>query len=320
MRNFNNWVKSVLINEYVTKLKAAAGNSGDRRSLTVMDLGCGKGGDLLKWQKAGARHVVGLDIAATSIEQAKERYSYMKQKNRGRLFSSEFYAVDCTKARARDFYSDPAIQFDIVSCQFAFHYCFESLAQADCMLRNVSENLRVGGFFIGTTPCSYEIMARLRACQGGRRFGNAIYSVEFDKSTDIQQPPIFGAKYMFHLEEVVDCPEFLVYFPALERLADRHGLMLVGKQKFANYFKERKEQPEARSLLQRMLALERYPSARPVAANSPDQYAHAEALISSDREEEGPCGTLTRDEWEALTIYTVFAFKKIREPSGDQNQ
>jgi hypothetical protein len=27
------------------------------------------------------------------------------------------------------------------------------------------------------------------------------------------------------------------------------------------------------------------------------------------------CGTLTRDEWEALTIYTVFAFKKIREIS-----
>jgi hypothetical protein len=29
--------------------------------------------------------------------------------------------------------------------------------------------------------------------------------------------------------------------------------------------------------------------------------------------EEGPCGTLTKDEWEALTIYTVFAFKKIKE-------
>ena len=38
---------------------------------------------------------------------------------------------------------------------------------------------------------------------------------------------------------------------------------------------ERKEQPEARSLLQRMQALERYPTTRPV-ASSPDQYAHAE--------------------------------------------
>ena len=39
------------------------------------------------------------------------------------------------------------------------------------------------------------------------------------------------------VQEVVDCPEFLVYFPALEKLAERYGLMLIGKQKFANYFK-----------------------------------------------------------------------------------
>ncbi len=35
----------------------------------------------------------------------------------------------------------------------------------------------------------------------------------------------------------MDCPEFLVYFPALEKLAELFGLMLIGKQKFANYFK-----------------------------------------------------------------------------------
>lgn len=30
-----------------------------------------------------------------------------------------------------------------------------------------------------------------------------------------EQFPIFGAKYNFSLEGVVDCPEFLVYFPVL---------------------------------------------------------------------------------------------------------
>ena len=48
MRNFNNWIKSVLINEYMTKLKAAAAaQNGERRSLTVMDLGELKGGVLV---------------------------------------------------------------------------------------------------------------------------------------------------------------------------------------------------------------------------------------------------------------------------------
>merc|ERR1711874_543942 len=44
MRNFNNWVKSMLINGYLDKLKASDRYLG---SLRVLDLGCGKGGDLL---------------------------------------------------------------------------------------------------------------------------------------------------------------------------------------------------------------------------------------------------------------------------------
>ena len=35
--------------------------------------------------------------------------------------------------------------------------------QAECMLQNISENLKKGGFFIGTTPDSNDIMSRLQA-------------------------------------------------------------------------------------------------------------------------------------------------------------
>lgn len=44
------------------------------------------------------------------------------------------------------------MKLHLVSCQFAFHYCFESLSQAEYMLKNVSENLLGGGIFIGTIP------------------------------------------------------------------------------------------------------------------------------------------------------------------------
>lgn len=43
-------------------------------------------------------------------------------------------------------------------------------------------------------------------------FGNEIYTVKFQKKGDY---PLFGCKYDFNLEGVVDVPEFLVYFPLL---------------------------------------------------------------------------------------------------------
>ena len=86
----------------------------------------------------------------------------MRRRSRsGHLFSAEYVAADCTKKRLRELYRDPEQTFDLVSSQFTFHYCFESLPQAECMLRNISENLRYGGFFIGTTPDAYDIVSRL---------------------------------------------------------------------------------------------------------------------------------------------------------------
>jgi len=301
MRNFNNWIKSTLINEYLEKVKQQQTGA----KVQVLDLGCGKGGDLQKWHRAKVDKVVGVDIAGTSIEQCKDRYHEMRGRNNGRIFAGEFHAVDCTKERIKDFLEDKEIQFDIVSCQFAFHYCFESLSQAECMLKNVSDNLRPGGFFIGTTPDANDIMARLEN-NGGNRFGNSLFSVTFDQSIEGPQP-LFGAQYQFHLEEVVDCPEFLVHFPTFTKLAEKFGLLMIGKQRFQNYFQQRKEQPEAKLLLQRMNALESWKVGETQLGEEED-YKHMEGVETGGDK----VGTLSRDEWEALTIYTVFVFKKMR--------
>ena len=56
---------------------------------------------------------------------------------------------------------------------------------------------------------------RLRNSEG-MSFGNEVYQVTFELE-DKKNIPLFGAKYNFHLEGVVDCPEFLVYFPLMEK-------------------------------------------------------------------------------------------------------
>nr|KAG5707483.1 hypothetical protein BaRGS_011987 [Batillaria attramentaria] len=57
LRNFNNWVKSVLIGETLQQIRE--GKNRDE-PLTVLDLCSGKGGDLLKWKKGNIDHLVRL--------------------------------------------------------------------------------------------------------------------------------------------------------------------------------------------------------------------------------------------------------------------
>ena len=46
---------------------------GDRGAV-ILDLACGKGGDLRKWGLAKPAHVVCVDIADVSIDQCRTRY------------------------------------------------------------------------------------------------------------------------------------------------------------------------------------------------------------------------------------------------------
>uniref|UniRef100_A0A8C2D1D5 mRNA (guanine-N(7))-methyltransferase n=1 Tax=Cyprinus carpio TaxID=7962 RepID=A0A8C2D1D5_CYPCA len=159
MRNFNNWLKSVLIAEILDKVKER------RREVTVLDLGCGKGGDLLKWKKGRIDKLVCADIAAVSIEQCQQRYNDMRRRGHpnDRTFSAQFITADCSRELLSGKLRDPELRFDVCSCQFVCHYSFESQQQADTMLRNACERLRPGGFFIGTTPDAYEMVNALLA-------------------------------------------------------------------------------------------------------------------------------------------------------------
>ncbi|XP_050399183.2 mRNA cap guanine-N7 methyltransferase [Patella vulgata] len=323
LRNFNNWVKSVLIGDTLDKLR---GNDRHKH-LTVLDLCSGKGGDLLKWRKGGINKLVCADIAATSVEQSEGRYNEMAEKSRydrhsPKIFEAEFIAADCTKEILKERFKDPSMLFDLTCCQFSFHYSFESQPQAEMMLRNACECLKPGGYFIGTTPNCNELVKRLRN-SADNSFGNDVYKITFP-NTDKSTFPLFGAKYDFHLEGVVDCPEFLVYFPLLEKLAEKYGMKLIKKVPFDEFYTEKIERGDARNLIGRMSALEPYPNEEgtDLVGTAEDDYIHAKEFLSSLESQDNSShhhhgnrkplkiGTLSKAEWEATTVYLVFIFQK----------
>lgn len=178
LRSFNNWVKSTIIHKF-----SPDGSVEPGKMLRVLDMGCGKGGDLGKWQQAPqpVELLVGIDPAEISVDQARERYLQMRNQNRrgGRgpsgTFDAYFYAQD---AFGRTIGDIPIIRdvgydavpharrgggFDVVSMMFCMHYAFESEAKTRGMLQNVSGSLRKGGRFIGVIPSSDIIRAKVQA-------------------------------------------------------------------------------------------------------------------------------------------------------------
>ncbi|MCJ1245388.1 mRNA cap guanine-N7 methyltransferase [Trapelia coarctata] len=180
LRNYNNWVKSTLIqkfspNEGFVANTGRGGGGPPQPGLLVLDIGCGKGGDLGKWAKAPQRVelYVGIDPAEVSIEQAQNRYAEMRGRGRGRVFQGEFFAKDgygewigeipLVKEVGIDGSVGPngggsarwgGGGFDVVTMMFCMHYAFESEAKTRGMLRNVAGTLKKGGRFIGVIPNS----------------------------------------------------------------------------------------------------------------------------------------------------------------------
>jgi mRNA (guanine-N7-)-methyltransferase len=206
LRSFNNWVKSTIIQKFSPNEDYTPGaqerggmvfaeGPSTNKGLLVLDIGCGKGGDLGKWQQApqSVELYVGLDPADVSIDQAKERYRQMSSRGGGgrggrggrggynsrpppRLFQGEFYTQDCfgesieKNALVRDVGFDGSGGpsrfggggFDVVSMMFCMHYAFESEEKARCMLQNVAGALKKGGRLIGCIPNSDVLSKKVR--------------------------------------------------------------------------------------------------------------------------------------------------------------
>ncbi|GJP43343.1 hypothetical protein CLOM_g2820 [Closterium sp. NIES-68] len=296
LKKLNNWVKSALIRLHTHPPRGAR----------VLDLACGKGGDLTKWARAGVGFYFGVDVAEGSVHDAMARYngdsdeSFAVGGGRGGVgtgegggrrqmrFPAKLACADCFGV-ALDRELAAWAPFDICSTQFALHYSFETEERARCGLRNIAALLRPGGAFIGTIPDANVLVQKLRAAPS-LRFGNAVYSVEFAAEFGVKHFPSsrpFGIRYEFRLEDAVDCPEWLVPFPFLRRLAGEYGLQLEYHANFHDFIKTHAAVEPHASLLRRIVG-------------------------EAWREE------MTADEWDAAYLYCVFVFRKEGDDEGAQ--
>lgn len=128
LRNEHNLVKTVLINW------AADWVRGPKH---VVDLACGKGGDVNKWAKI-AKSYVGCDVSHPALQEARRRAGEQKM-------TQHFCFVHADAGS----FSMP--QCNIVSMQFALHYLCNKKERVQTLMQNVSNALQKNGVFIITT-------------------------------------------------------------------------------------------------------------------------------------------------------------------------
>lgn len=191
MKRFHNAQKQRLLEEFVPV------------GAKVLDLACGRGGDVWKFAKLQAR-VVGVDVSEQELEEARRRARDAKV--------PEFEAVQ-RDARVP---FDLERKFDAVTCFFALHYFWESEDTAHAFFANVSRHLAAGGVFVGIVPDGRCI----------RDMSTNNYAIRTESA-----PTCFGSAYTMAIADTVlagaQVREYRVFSNVLEKVAAAHGLVAI---------------------------------------------------------------------------------------------
>ena len=162
IRNFHTLVVKQTLYSVASKIVGAMTENGSMSML--LELGVGKGGDYNRWRNADIRTVVGIDTDKAGLDALDEMQRRLRQATRYPKSVTSFQA-DMTSllstgkagmtATERSGLAESVIgkrlkSFDIVSCQFAMHYAFESELKMRGFMTNIYEALKIGGVFIGT--------------------------------------------------------------------------------------------------------------------------------------------------------------------------
>jgi len=169
MRNFHNWIKSILIYTYCNQ----AYERGNKQ--VVLDIGSGRGGDLMKFYYTMVALYVGIDIDSESllsaVDGAVSRYEQLRsthpnfpkmtfiQADGGVLlnYESQVKALGAmsklNKSLMEQYFSldeKKRTIFDRINCQFAIHFFLENKTMWQNFCENLNMYLKEGGYFIFT--------------------------------------------------------------------------------------------------------------------------------------------------------------------------
>jgi len=212
LRKFHNMIKKKLI----------VGVSSTLTKPQILDLSCGRGGDIQKYihRDINPSFLMGIDIS-NNVNEACQRYYNEKTSVKGLFIRGDTSLNIKTRkcqnindiSEAEKIHTDTMLRivydmdtdkipdsyrsvvssykklalngFDVISSQFSIHYYFKNQETLDGFIQNISENIKSGGYFIGTC---YDGMKVFNLSDPTTEmideFGNLVYRIDKKYSID----------------------------------------------------------------------------------------------------------------------------------------
>jgi mRNA (guanine-N7-)-methyltransferase len=231
MKKFHNQVKRALLEDCSLHIHG-------EHPKKLLDLCCGRGGDIDKWSSAGFTQVVACDLSSESLVEAKRRWTeYQAKRYRGRNHGNKLSSVDFfhetelhTQLWRPPTSGDGRIPrtFDVVSCMFAMQYFCGTESDIRHLLSTASENLRPEGFFVGCVPDA-QYITKLWNSQNQGHYQSGILSVRSENYTEVHSHPEmkFGHAYHISIGDTItsnSSREFLVWPELIAGISQEYGL------------------------------------------------------------------------------------------------
>lgn len=202
---------------------------------TLLDIGVGRGGDIMKWHNNNIQKVIGIDVEYTYIREAIRRFNQAHLRG---VRDYRFYVI-----KNGDSFLDTLEKrhlntlYDMISCQFVLHYFASSEECLHEFFCNVSKVLKPGGVFVGTVPSGDTI---LNVLGHDDEFSNdqVLIKKMFDQPSSCGDAIQFSMAGTLYFGENMISHEYLVYENTLRNVAKRNGLELLEWKSFSEHYQD----------------------------------------------------------------------------------
>ena len=220
MRKYHNSIKRILYNTYA------------KNTLNLLDLACGKCGDLDKWISNNIRNVIGYDINSKSIEECNNRINKKGKQTINVNVSVKDLSTNIIPTLIPN-------KMNIITSMFAFHYFFESENTFNTIITSILNNIQDNGFFMGTMFDGKYILNLINNKQSFElKDINDTIRFKIKKSNNFTNK-LFGNKISVYIKDtVLDEPmdEYIVDFEKFVEIMKKNNFELIETKLFNEYY------------------------------------------------------------------------------------